>query len=170
MITVVYLVFGILWIAVSGEAVRYFTQGSDLSPKFELYKGIFFIMITSLLLYFIINRREKQREILETEITASEEKWKNTFESANDPIFVLDENYNIIEANSKAQALYGYTESSFKSLSIKDLHQHSSNDLIKMQMENVIKGIGSEFEVKHRKKDGTVFPVEVSTRAVVRNK
>lgn len=169
MITVVYLVFGILWIAISGEAVRYFTQGSDLSPKFELYKGIFFIMITSLLLYFIINRREKQREILETEITASEEKWKNTFESANDPIFVLDENYNIIEANSKAQALYGYTESSFKSLSIKDLHQHSSNDLIKMQMENVIKGIGSEFEVNHRKKDGTVFPVEVSTRAVVRN-
>jgi len=163
------MVFGILWITISGEIAVYLNNGSDLTPKIELYKGIFFILATSLMLYLAINRRERQREILESEIAASEEKWKTTFESANDPIFVLDKNYNIIEANSKAQSLYGYTEAEFKSMNIKDLDQAGSIDAIKRQMERVTESAGTEYEVTHKKKEGSFFPAEVSTRAVVRN-
>ncbi|MEO8512571.1 MAG: sensor histidine kinase [Ignavibacteria bacterium] len=70
-ITIAYLIFGILWIAVSGQAVLLITKGSDQIPMLELYKGFFFIIITSLLLYLAISRREKQREKLEAEIAAS---------------------------------------------------------------------------------------------------
>lgn len=169
LITVTYFVFGVLWIAVSGEAARYLTQGSDLNPFVEMYKGFFFIVATSLLLYFTISRREKQREKLETEIAASEEKWKNAFESANDPIFVLDSNYNILEANSKAQQLYGYSLAEFRSMNIKELHKTEDSEVISRIMNEVLEGYGTEFEVNHKKKEGTIFPVEVSTRAVKRN-
>ncbi len=70
-ITITYLIFGIVWIAVSGEVVLYFTKGFDLDPRMEIYKGYFFILITSLLLYLAISRREKQREKLEDDISAS---------------------------------------------------------------------------------------------------
>ena len=95
-VTLVYLVFGILWITVSGEVVKYFTKGADLSLRFEFYKGIFFILSTSLLLYFLIKKRESLREKLESDITESEAKWKNIFNSANDPILILDKDYRII--------------------------------------------------------------------------
>jgi len=169
LITLAYLAFGVIWIAVSGEVVLYFTKGSELGPRFELYKGLFFIFITSLLLYLAIHRREKQREKLEENISASEKKWKDIFECANDPIFLLDRNYRIIEANSKACRLYGYTESEFKQLGLKDLSEANSDHIVQSQMKDVINSKGAEFEVMHRAKNGTLIPVEVSTQALLSN-
>lgn len=169
-ITVTYLVIGLLWITISGELVQYFTRGSDLGPSFELYKGLFFILATSLILYFLIKRREKQREKLESEISASEVKWKNIFNSANDPILILDKDYRIIETNSKASLLYGYSPGEFLKLSIKDIHEYNDMEFIRKQMNEVINNTGTEFEINHRKKDGTIIPVEISTRAVLRDK
>ena len=63
-----------------------------------------------------------QREKLESEVSKSEIKWKNIFDSANDPIFILDKDYRIIGTNSKACDLYGYTQEEFLKLSIKDIH------------------------------------------------
>ncbi len=168
-VTLVYLVFGILWITVSGEVVRYITKGAELSLRFEFYKGIFFILSTSLLLYFVIKRRERLREKLETDISESEAKWKNIFNSANDPILILDKDYRIIEANTKACALYGYSQGEFMKLSIKDIHEYNDIDFIRKQMNDVINNTGTEFEINHRKKNGEIIPVEISTRAVVRN-
>ncbi|MBE2226121.1 MAG: PAS domain S-box protein [Ignavibacteria bacterium] len=169
LITFAYFAFGVIWIAVSGEIVNYFTKGSDLGPRFELYKGLFFILITSILLYLAIHRREKQREKLEENISASEKKWKDIFDCANDPIFLLDRNYRIMEANSKACKLYGYTEAEFRQLSIKDLNENNSEDIIKHQMEDVISSRGAEFEVTHKSKTGMLIPVEVSTQALLNN-
>lgn len=167
-VSVIYLIFGTLWIAVSGELVQYFTHGSELGPRFELYKGLLFIFVTSLLLYFTIRRREIQREKLESEVSESEIKWKNIFDSANDPIFILDKNYRIIVANSKASALYGYTREEFLKLGLKDIHEYEDAGFITGKMNEAAETTGAEFEINHRKKDGTRIPVEISTRAVLR--
>jgi PAS domain S-box-containing protein len=168
-ITLTYLVFGILWIAISGKLVLYFANGIELSSRFELYKGLFFILATSLLLYAAIRRRERQREKLEADITKSEVKWKNIFDSANDPILILDRDYKIIETNSKACDLYGYSPKEFQNLSIKDIHEYNDIEFIRRQMNEVINNTGSEFEINHRKKDGSIIPVEVSTRALMKD-
>lgn len=167
-ITITYLIIGILWITISGKAVEYFTEGSDHGPMFELFKGLFFIVSTSLILYFMINRREKIREKLEDEIKESEEKWKNIYDNANDPIFLIDKNYMIIEANSKASALYGFTQAEFIKMQLVSLHEYNDENFIKMQMDNALKGFGSSYEINHRKKDGSLFPVEVSIKAVIK--
>lgn len=168
-VTVIYLIFGTLWITISGKLVQYFTQGSEQGPLFELYKGLFFVLATSLLLYFTIRRREMQREKLESEVSKSEIKWKNIFDSANDPIFILDKDYRIIGTNSKACALYGYSQEEFLKLSIRDIHEYSDTEFITKQMNEVINNTGSEFEINHKKKDGTKIPVEISTKAVIRD-
>lgn len=168
-VTLIYLVFGTLWITVSGELVQYFTKGSDLGPRFELYKGLFFILVTSLLVFFTIKRREMQREKLESEVSKSEIKWKNIFDSANDPIFILDKDYRIIGTNSKACDLYGYTQEEFLKLSIKDIHEYNDIEFIRKQMSDVVNNTGREFEINHRRKDGTIIPVEISTKAVLRD-
>lgn len=106
-ITITYLVFGLLWIAISGEIVLYFTKGLDLSPRLEIYKGFLFILLTSLLLYITINRREKQREKLEAEIAASEMKYRTIVETTHELIWSTDKNNNISFVNNASQSIYG---------------------------------------------------------------
>jgi len=168
-VTLVYLFFGILWIIVSGEVVRHLTNGAELSLRFEFYKGIFFIISTSLLLYFLVKRRERLSQKLKADVSESEDKWKNIFNSANDPIFILDNDYRIIETNSKACDLYGYSQDEFLKLSIKDIHEYKDPEFIRKQMNAVINNTSTEFEINHRKKDGTIIPVEISTRAVMKD-
>lgn len=168
-IAAIYLVFGILWILLSDSLVGEFAMHNrDLEDTLETYKGIFFIISTALVLFFLIRNREKKREQLEEAIYISNEKWQNAFESANDPIFVLDKKYNILETNLRAQEVYGYTIDEFKNMNIKDIRTEGDYDVIRVHMNEALSQSGAKYEMQHIKKDGESFPVEISTRAVTR--
>jgi len=167
-ISLIYLLLGILWIALSDKILFDLIDDEESAQKLEFYKGWFFVIITALVLYFLIRKSENVREKLEFDLTKSNEHWKNIFESANDPVFILDKNYRIIEANSKAEELYGYTIEEFKNLSIKDIRSPETHHLIKQQLEGALTPSGIKYELSHKKKNGDYFPVEISTKAVVR--
>lgn len=82
---------------------------------------------------------------------------------ANDVILILDEQGSIVEASERALAVYGYTAEELRALPPGGLRAASASlpeDLA------LLTEAGSRFETFHRRKDGTVFPVEVSGRAV----
>jgi PAS domain S-box-containing protein len=168
-IGVIYLVIGVLWILLSDSAVREISMhNKSLEETLQTYKGIFYVISTAVLLFFIIRNRERRREKLENDIIISNEKWQNVFESANDPIFVLDKKYNILETNQRAQEVYGYSADEFREMNIKDIRSESDHDVIKMHMNEALNQSGAKYEMHHLKKDSSSFPVEISTRAVTR--
>ncbi|HVX65152.1 MAG TPA: PAS domain S-box protein, partial [Bryobacteraceae bacterium] len=69
----------------------------------------------------------------------------------------------IIEANAAAAQAYGYTRDELRSLSISDLRADGGTGLTAEQMDEADEH-GLLFETLHRRKDGSVFPVEVSSR------
>lgn len=78
-------------------------------------------------------------------------------------LFVRTDDGSVIEANKAAEIAYGYTHDELLSLSIRDLRDPSAHAQLAQQMvEAQEKGIF--FETIHRRKDGTTFPVEVSSR------
>lgn len=166
-ITLVYFIFGVIWITVTGTLVEYIAEESYIVYKFELYKGYFFIAVTCCMLYILIYRREQKHKQLEENLLTSEEKWKDIFENANDPIFYTDINYRIIETNSKASYLYGYTGTEFKNITIFDIQEPGHTFFTDEQLKNFSKGTG--FELIHRTKDNRQIPVEISIRALERN-
>ena len=84
------------------------------------------------------------------------------FENARDILLVLDaESGRVIDANAAALAAYGYSRDELLTLTVFQLRADPSD--VPQQMAAASAG-GVLFETIHRRKDGTVFDVEVSSR------
>ena len=85
---------------------------------------------------------------------------------ANDSILMLDAEGHVLEANAQAVAQYGYSEAEFKGMNIMELRppeaQAEAGGLFaRMKASGALR-----FETTHQRRDGTVFPVEISARSV----
>jgi PAS domain S-box-containing protein len=71
----------------------------------------------------------------------------------------------ILDANRAAEAAYGYEAERLRELTLFDLRADSRAHILE-QLEQATHG-GLLFEAVHRRADGTLFPVEVSSRGVL---
>lgn len=93
-----------------------------------------------------------------------EEKYSTLFNLANDAILLVAENGKILEANAQAVSMYGYTEEEFLNLSITDLRDESTKLTVPTDMDQVKNGYSNIFETIHKRKNGQLFRVDVSSR------
>jgi PAS domain S-box-containing protein len=68
----------------------------------------------------------------------------------------------IIEVNLAACQAYGYSREEFRRLTVFDLRAPSEKDVIDAQLASARQG-GVLFETLHRRRDGSVFPVQVNS-------
>jgi PAS domain S-box-containing protein len=86
------------------------------------------------------------------------------FEQTRDILlFVRLSDSRIVEANRAAVEAYGYTREELLQRCIEDLRAPETRGQIGHQMAEANSG-GILFETRHRRKDGSTFPVEVSSR------
>ena len=85
---------------------------------------------------------------------------------ANDIFLLMDSNGGIVEANDRAVSSYGYARDELLELHIRDLRSPETLAAFEKQWDDVVRGGGLLFETVHRRKDGSTFPVEVSTRRI----
>jgi PAS domain S-box-containing protein len=83
---------------------------------------------------------------------------------ANDIILVTDRNLQIVEANDRAVAAYGYERDELLHLPLKHLYPPESAQVLDSLLEHVEKQGGLIFETMQGRKDGATFPAEVSLR------
>ncbi|MDI1481300.1 PAS domain S-box protein [Polyangium sp. y55x31] len=84
---------------------------------------------------------------------------------ARDIILFIGQDGRIVEANPAASRAYGYSQDELRALSIRDLRDPDTEADIGAQMARALHE-GLLFETSHRRKDGTTFPVEVSTKRI----
>jgi len=96
----------------------------------------------------------------------SEVKYRSLFEQAGDYILVLSVADNrdilIVNANQAAFSTHGYTRDEFLGLSINELDRSLDEDQLRSTFDRVLAGEAVRFETTRARKDGSVFPVEVS--------
>jgi PAS domain S-box-containing protein len=78
-------------------------------------------------------------------------------------LFMGREDGRILEANAAAVRAYGYSREELLSLTIRDLRARDTLGLTAEQMAQA-DARGILFETNHRRKDGSIFPVEVSSQ------
>jgi len=78
-------------------------------------------------------------------------------------LFMRLDDGRILEANNAAVEEYGYGREELLSLTIQDIRAPGTRDLTSAQMAEA-SASGILFETVHRRKDGSFFPVEVSSR------
>ncbi len=125
----------------------------------------------AVVLLFWIKRREahyyrKQYEI-EHDHLALVRHFEYLHKYANDIIFLADGDHRIVEANERAGAVYGYRPEEMKGLRVPDLRAPQSRPQFEATMREAERQGGLVFETLHQRRDGTVFPVEVSLRILI---
>jgi PAS domain S-box-containing protein len=110
-----------------------------------------------------IFRDIRKRRRIEKALLESTEKYRELFELESDAIFMVDNaTGNILEANIAASTLYGFTHQELLKLKHTDLSVEPSETRRVTLDEEVL--VPARW---HRKKDGTVFPVEITARHFV---
>ncbi|KQC05657.1 MAG: hypothetical protein APR53_06910 [Methanoculleus sp. SDB] len=107
-----------------------------------------------------------QRKHVELSLRENEEKYRALFEAEMDPVFVIDtKSTQFMEVNSAALKLYGFSRDEFLNLGIADISAEPEKSLQVLKEPQELK-IPLRY---HRKKDGTLFPVEITANSFILN-
>jgi PAS domain S-box-containing protein len=83
---------------------------------------------------------------------------------ANDLVLLMSEDLRIVEANDRAIEVYQFTRDEIIGMDVRTLRIPEELDKLE-EMLSVLRETGSTtYETFHRKKDGSVFPIEISAR------
>ncbi|MGA9363894.1 MAG: PAS domain S-box protein [Bacteroidota bacterium] len=85
---------------------------------------------------------------------------------ANDIIVLIDETGRVVEANDRAVAAYGYPREELIGHDMRTLRSPMVEQSLETQMMQVKEHNGMVYESLHQRKDGSVFPVEASSRVI----
>lgn len=91
-------------------------------------------------------------------------RYKVLLEKARDIILFISLNGHIIDANDAALQAYGYTREELLACTIWDIRLPGDSPTTQM-LTSYLEGV--HFETVHRRKDGSVFPVEVSSKGTL---
>lgn len=89
-------------------------------------------------------------------------------EQASDIILLQDEQFRILEANARALACYGYTLRELRAMpSAIELRAPAERGSYLADTRALMGDTGTMYETLHQRKDGSTFPVEGNSRAIV---
>ncbi len=113
----------------------------------------------------ITDRKEAEKELQE-----SEERFSALFNLASDCILLLDpsgeDSLVIVDANVSACTMHGYTREELIGKPITFLDDPAGAKLVPDRAKQLMGGEPLTFEVNHVRKDGSIFPVDVSSQLI----
>lgn len=148
-------------------------RGEIFGPVRKLTLAVFsltamFIILTGLLIAAWYQRSQKHlyRRLheAEQERKALVSHYEKVIKYANDIIILADENLRIVDVNQRALEAYGYTYQEMMGMEVGRLRPKE----LKAKLPQVIEKLESQdnlrYETEHQRKNGEVFPIEVSAR------
>src|SRR4030042_177294 len=87
-------------------------------------------------------------------------------DQSRDGIVVLDGNGKVYEANQRFAEMLGYSPEEVRELHMRDWDVQWTREQL-LEMARTVDEAGDHFETYHRRKDGTVFDVEISTNGAM---
>ena len=102
-----------------------------------------------------------QRKRAEEELRASEARFRTFVDHATDSFFLIDENLKVVDVNRQACEGLGYGREELIGMHPRDFDVGLDEPSIGRLAERAEGGEIVTFETRHRRKDGTTFPVEI---------
>jgi PAS domain S-box-containing protein len=114
--------------------------------------------------FLCLARDISERKRAEDALRESEERFRSFVDHATDGFFLLDEHQALVDVNRQACESLGYRREELIGMHPRDFDSGLDAASIARIGERVTSGETVTFQTRHRRKDGTVFPVEVRAR------
>lgn len=169
LIALSYFVLGTLWILLSDSLLGLLDLNLEEMQGYQTFKGLFFITITTVLLYTLIRSNSRSIFNKQKEVRKSEKLYKHLFENNPAPMWVYDmKTLNFLQVNDVAIAKYGYSREEFLSMSLLDIrpeddHKRLLKDISEdKNLQSSVSGVW-----RHKKKNGDIIFVEITSHPFI---
>ena len=167
-ISLLYLFFGSLWIAISDRILEKIVTDPHRLTQLQTYKGWFFVITSAFFLFLVVRREFRIRRQAESALRNSEEKYRMLLLNANDGIVLADVKTGaILEVNRKIMELTGLPAKRLIGKHLSALHPLRDKDRCQRLLEQALgtgQAIAGDLCILHH--DGRDIPVEISTSII----
>jgi len=167
-IIAIYAIFSCLWIYFSDTALGLFIDDPAILIQISVFKGFLFVLITSILLYQLVSRYLIESRELKEAIKKNEILFGLLYESMMDAFASVDMNGKILQFNDVFRTMLGYEAEELLSRTYLDITPEKwhlkERKIIEEQV--IPRGYSDVYEKEYRRKDGTVFPIELRTQLI----
>jgi len=112
---------------------------------------------------FGISRDITERKRAEEALRLSEERHRTILQTAMDGFWITDRQGQLLDANDAYCQMSGYSAPELLAMRVTDLEiGHTASEIAARIQTNMAQGGEDRFESRHRRKDGSVFEVEIS--------
>jgi PAS domain S-box-containing protein len=163
--SLLFVIAGWCWDFLSDDLLKWLIRNPELREGVDTILDALIVVLAGWMLYQLLSRwltkwdlDMKRGEEAEIARLASEERYRQIFAVESDAIMLVDGQTNqILEVNPAAERMYGFSMDEFLGLKATD---------ISAEPEKTTQAIASDAKHVparlHRRKDGTVFPVEIT--------
>jgi PAS domain S-box-containing protein len=106
------------------------------------------------------------KRVAEDLVRRSEEKYSRLFRHSNDGIFIYDLEGHVLDVNLKGMNLLGFSKPEIFALNLVDFHPPEAHEAFRAAMKKVDQHGFVNYEIPFRKRNGKLFPAEVSASAI----
>jgi PAS domain S-box-containing protein len=163
----VYAAASMLWIGFSDALLVTVAPSIEEVAWWSTVKGLGFVAVTTVALHaalrWLVGRERRADEIARS----ATRRYELLAEHARDVIlFVRPQDGRILDANAAAESTYGWSREELRGMTVYELRPPAAARLAAAQMSAADAG-GIRFETEHRRRDGSVIPVEVSSQGAL---
>ncbi|WP_424357725.1 PAS domain S-box protein [Methanocella sp. MCL-LM] len=108
-----------------------------------------------------------ENERQKAEASQDNDFYRLVFKSARDPILIIRPDGQVIDANNAIVEAVGYSKEELLKMNVADLRPPSERPKVADHLRQSSEG--TIFQTEYMRKDGSVFPVEISTKGVLLN-
>ncbi|MDB5121260.1 MAG: sensor protein [Sphingobacteriales bacterium] len=164
-IVLVYCLFSTCWIYFSDKLLNLLSSRLSLDLSIhQTFKGLFFVIFTSILLYQLIKKHQQY-------LTESANQYKAIFFANPNPMWIYNiESLRIIEVNNAAIEKYGYSKTDFLTMSVLDFKSEEDREELKKKSGNLSKKYNLSGYLNHQKKSGDTIMVNIESHKLLFNK
>lgn len=140
------------------------------NTAYAIFSIVILLIILSASITYAIWKRSRLHFLsrtfrLQKEKDALSQRYTSLTKYANDMILSVDRSGKILETNQKTTDTYGYTREELLSMNLLDFSVNPSDDS-KLIFSSINTDEGILFETNHKRKDGSVVPVEISSKLI----
>lgn len=167
-IAFIYLIVGALWIQYSDQAVLAMFDDSNTITQIQSFKGWFYVLASSILIYFLVYQSNILVENLFDDTRKEKDKFEATFQKA--PIGIAhhkpDEKWMLV--NQTLCNILGYKKDELLQLNFDDFIHPEDLERGRQLDQDIIHGVISSYkdEKRYKRKDGSYIDIQLTKGSV----